>query len=229
MSIRTLFILLIFIIASCSSDKITSTEKSEYIGIFRNVINNSFSAKTDFFRPPIPKKTNQWLSEFKQPVILISSLDEKKQATLVALGNNKEKLTWVSSDGISLTFDQGVLIATRGYSQDLLSLKYLNPVSLFRSKSIRYKKVHRYLNSDNKYHDVNFQCLGKRGQSKPTLFLEYQITMDKFVENCVSDQHSYKNEYELLSGTSVVIKSKQWISPTNKYFITFNLYAFQKL
>ena len=229
MSIRVLFILLIFIIASCSSDKIISTEKNEYVGIFRNVIKNSFLEKNEIFKPLIPKKTNQWLSKFKQPIILISSLDEKKQATLVALGNNKEKLTWVSSDGISLTFDQGVLIATRGYSQDLLSLKYIKPVSLFGPKKIRYKKVHRYLTSDNKHNDVDFQCSGKRGQSKPVLFLEYKITVDKFVEDCVSIQHSYKNEYDLLSGTSVVIKSKQWISPTNKYFRTYNLYAFQKL
>ena len=55
----------------------------------------------------------------------------KAKATLVALGNNKEKLTCVSADVISLTYDQGILIATRGYSQDLLSLKYLNPTDLF--------------------------------------------------------------------------------------------------
>ena len=215
--------------ASCSSDKIISTEKDEYVGIFRNVIKNSFSDKTELFKLPNQKKTNQWLAQFKQPVTLISSLDDKKQATLVALGNNKEKLTWVSSDGISLTFDQGVLIATRGYSQDLLSLKYKNPIVLFGSKTIRYKKTHRYLTSDNKHDDVDFQCLGKRGQSKPVLFLEYKITIDKYIEDCAGDQHSYKNEYDLLSGTSVVIKSIQWISPTNKHFITYNLYAFQKL
>ena len=229
MSARILFTLFITIIASCSSDKITTTEKNEYIGIFRNVIRNSSSNETELFKPPILKYTNQWLSEFNQPIILISSLDEKNQATLVALGNNEEKLTWVSSDGISLTFDEGVLIATRGYSQDLLSLQYLSPVDLFRSKNIRYKKVHRYLTSDNEFNDLNFQCSGKREKSKPVLFLEYRITIDKFVEDCVSNQYSYKNEYDLLSGTSVVIKSKQWISPTNKYFKTYNFYAFQKL
>ena len=127
MSIRVLFIFFITILASCSSDKIITTAKNEYIGIFRNVIRTSFPDKTKPVEPKVPKKTRQWLSRFKQPIILISTLDQKTQATLVALGNNKEKLTWVSSDGISLTFDQGILIATRGYTQDLLALKYLNP------------------------------------------------------------------------------------------------------
>ena len=64
----------------------------------------------------------KWLSKFKQPIILLSSLDRRSQATLVALGNYKNKLTWVSSDGISVSFEDGILIATRGYSQDLLVL-----------------------------------------------------------------------------------------------------------
>ena len=59
-------------------------------------------------------------SQFKQPIVLLSSSDGKRQATLVALGNYKNKLTWVSTDGISVSFEDGVLIATRGYSQDLM-------------------------------------------------------------------------------------------------------------
>ena len=229
MIIRILFVFLIALIVSCSSDDITRNEKSEFIGVFRDALKRGLQDKTEPSKSSIQKKTNQWLSKFKQPIILISSVDERTQATLVALGNNKEKLTWVSADGISLTYDKGILIATRGYSQDLLSLKYLNPTDVFKSKHIEYEKVHRYLSGENRYDDVNFKCLGKKEQPKPELFLEYKITLDKFVEDCVSNQYSYKNEYYLLSGTSIVIKSKQWISPTNKYFKTYNFYAFQKL
>ena len=229
MTIRVFFVFIFALIVSCSSDDITINEKSEFIGVFRDVLKRSSQDNTAPSKSLVQKKTNQWLSKFKRPIILISSLDEKEQATLVALGNNEEKLTWVSADGISLTYDQGILIATRGYSQDLLSLKYLNPTDLFKSKNIEYKKVHRYLTSENKYDDIDFKCLGKREQTKPELFLEYKITLDRFVEDCVSNQYSYKNEYDLLSGTSIVIRSKQWISPSNKYFKTYNFYAFQKL
>ena len=229
MTKRILFVFLITLIVSCSSDDITRNEKNEFVGVFRDIFKRSPQDKTVPSKSSVQKKTNQWLSKFKQPIILISSLDEKTQATLVALGNNNEKLTWVSADGISLTYDQGILIATRGYSQDLFSLKYLNPTDLFKSKNIEYKKVHRYLTSENKYDDIIFKCLGKREQPKPVLFLEYKIILDKFVEDCVSNQYSYKNEYDLLSSTSIVIKSKQWISPSNKYFKTYNFYAFQKL
>ena len=71
--------------------------------------------------------------------------------------------------------------------QDLFSLKYLNPTDLFKSKNIEYKKVHKYLTSENQYDDIIFKCLGKREQPKPVLILEYKITLDKFVEDCVSN------------------------------------------
>ena len=93
MSIRILFVFFIVIIVSCSSDDITTKEKNEVIGVFRDVYKQSFPDKTETFSNEVKKKTNQWLSEFKQPIILISSIDEKTQATLVALGNNKERLT----------------------------------------------------------------------------------------------------------------------------------------
>ena len=45
-----------------------------------------------------------WLSKFNQPIILLSSLDGKNKATLVALGNSKINLTWVSADGLASAF-----------------------------------------------------------------------------------------------------------------------------
>ena len=57
--------------------------------------------------------------------------------------------------------------------------------------------------------------------------VEYTLLVDRYVETCVSAKHKYINEYDLLSGTTVVMKSKQWISPINRYFLTYNLYALQ--
>ena len=165
------------------------------------------------------------MSQFPQPIILISSTDEKNQATLVALGNNDEKLTWVSSDGISLTFYSGILIATRTF-RDLISLKMIAPKIC--SLKLLNTVIHRYLDGGNKYDDIKFECSGEKITSKSARFLEYNLTIDKFIETCEGKKHKYTNEYQLIAGTEIVIKSKQWISPTNGSFLTYNLYAFQK-
>ena len=193
---------------SCTSDDIVTKEREEFYGIFKTIAKKNFSSNSPTAQPVRVRKTNSWLSKFKQPIILVSSADHKNQATLIALGNNEEKLTWVSADGISLTFDQGILIATRGYSQDLFSLDYKNPKDLFSSNKIIYSKVHRYLGGDNRYNDITFQCTGIKIPSKKIQILDYTLAVDKFTENCKSARYEYKNEYDLLAGTTIVIISK---------------------
>ena len=102
------------------------------------------------------------------------------------------------------------------------------PKNLFRLKTLKYVKIHRYLDGGNKYDDIKFECSGEKITSKSARFLEYNLTIDKFIETCEGKKHKYTNEYQLIAGTEIVIKSKQWISPTNGSFLTYNLYAFQK-
>ena len=131
MKIIIVFILSLLLLTACSSDDIVRQENNELLDIFRNIAKEMQSRPKKQAKAKEIKKTNLWLSRFNQPIILVSSLDKTNEATLVALGNNEEKLTWVSADGISVSYDNGVLIATRGYSQDLLSLKYKNPDKSF--------------------------------------------------------------------------------------------------
>ncbi len=228
MKIITAFISLLLFLTACSSDDIVRQEKNDLLGIFRNIAKEMYSRPKETAKAEEIKKTNLWLSKFNQPIILVSSLDKTNEATLVALGNNEEKLTWVSADGISVSYDNGILIATRGYSQDLLSLKYKNPANLFSATEIKYDKVHRYINGENKYYDIHFKCKGIKKFSKPTQILEYNLSVDTFVEKCAHSSYNYVNTYDLLAGTTIVLRSKQWISPANKSFLTYNYYAFQK-
>ena len=229
MRLLSFIIILITFLSACTSDNVVKTEKEALYGIFKNITSKSLSKKNHIINQPSAfPNTKKWLEKFSQPIILTSSIDKKNQATLVSLGNNAERLTWVSSDGISLSYDNGVLIATRGYAQDLLTLNYENPNNLFKSSYLHYNKIHRYLNGQNKYADVAFKCTGRKMAPQSIEIVEYTLLIDRYVETCVSKKHKYTNEYDLLSGTTVVVKSKQWISPVNSYFLTYNLYAFQK-
>ncbi len=228
MRLLQLTMLFLTFLNACTSDDVVKTEKEELFGIFKNITSRSLSEKAIPSQSSVFPNTKKWLQKFNQPIILTSSVDEKNQATLVSLGNNEERLTWVSSDGISLSYDNGVLIATRGYAQDLLSLKYEKPDKMFKSNYLSYNKTHRYLNGENRYNDIRFKCTGKKMAPQSIEIVEYALLVDRYVETCVNLQHRYENEYHLLSGTTVVVKSKQWVSPVNSYFLTYNLYAFQK-
>ena len=223
-----LIILFVTFLSACTSDNVVKSQKEELLGIFKKITNRSISKEKNVIQSSAFPNSKKWLEQFKQPIILTSSTDKKNQATLVSLGNNEERLTWVSSDGISLSYDDGVLIATRGYSQDLLSLRYKKPKKIFSSSYLEYDKTHRYLSGENRYNEIHFKCTGKKMAPRSIEIVEYTLLMDRYVETCVSAKHRYINEYDLLSGTTVVLKSKQWISPNNRYFLTYNLYALQQ-
>ena len=141
------------LLVSCSSDKVFHREKKDFWGLYWRIAKEKLSTQNkEITNPSLNNKKNlKWLSNYKQPIILISSLNKKNQATLVALGNNRDTLTWVSSDGISLSYHDGLLIATRGFSQDLISLKYPSTNRIFQYNAKKYHKIHRYINGENKY------------------------------------------------------------------------------
>ena len=167
--IRTIFVLLSLLCLSCSSDIIISSEKTSFYKIYKDIV----------MRDPISIQSKDkngqivydkaWLSEFNQPIISLSSLDGKNTATLVALGNSENKLTWVSSDGISVSFLNGILIATRGYSQDLMEVTTM--ISTFFSSKIKNRlKKYRYLNGENEYKELHFTCSIEAKQTPQPFF-----------------------------------------------------------
>ena len=140
--IKTTLFLIFILGLSCSSDDITHSNKTSFYKLYKDiVIRNSVPVK--------PKQTKNekvfdkaWLSKFNQPIILLSSLDGKNTAALVALGNYNNKLTWVSADGISVSFLNGILIATRGYSEDLMESQHNDLNTLFsKNTKKRIKKL----------------------------------------------------------------------------------------
>ena len=225
--IKKILFLLSLLCLSCSSDNIISSEKTSLYNVYKDILKRK--------PEPSPSKgvndktvyDRAWLSKFKQPIILLSSLDGKNKATLVALGNYKNKLTWVSADGISVSFLNGVLIATRGYSQDLIESQYSNLKTFFTNNTKNHSKTLRYLNGENDYAETTFNCSLSPELNTASSFLNLTIKTTKFTEVCKAENMRHNNEYYVLPNTNIVLKSKQWISEKNGSIIIYNYYAFQ--
>lgn len=224
---RKFLVLLSLICLSCSSDSIVRSEKTSFYKVYEGIIKTNLNSTSS---KDVKQKTlydKAWLSKFRQPIILLSSLDGKNNATLVALGNYKDKLTWVSADGISVSFLDGILIATRGYSQDLIESQHNDLETLFSKNTKRRLKKHRYLNGENQYRELTFTCSVVEKTNTPSFFLDMRLETTKFTETCKAGTTSHTNEYYVLPNTSIVLKSKQWISAANGSIIIYNYYAFQ--
>ena len=224
---RKFLVLLSLICLSCSSDSIVRSEKTSFYKVYEGIIKTNLNSTSS---KDVKQKTlydKAWLSKFRQPIILLSSLDGKNNATLVSLGSYENKLTWVSSDGISLSFLNGILIATRGYSQDLMESQQNGLDTLFTKNTKKRLKKYRYLSSENRYEELIFTCSVVEKKNIPSSFLSITLETTKFTEICKASATSHTNEYYVLPNTSIILKSKQWISEANGSIIIYNYYAFQ--
>jgi hypothetical protein len=212
---------------SCTSDDILRSEKTSFYNIYKDIIIRDTSSTEKLGKNQKKIYDRAWLSKFNQPIIVLSSSDGKTGATLVALGNYQNRLTWVSADGISVSFLNGILIATRGYSQDLMESKHSNIDSFMTHPAKSRSKTYRYLNGENEYIELNFSCFVAIERNNTSSFLDLTLKTTKFSENCKSGSFRHTNEYYVLPNTNIVLKSKQWISEANGYIFIHNYYAFQ--
>ncbi len=225
--IKKILLLLSLFGISCTSDDIVRSEKTSFYNIYRDIIIRDSSSNEKLAKNQKQVYNRAWLSKFNQPIILLSSSDGKTGATLVALGNYRNKLTWVSADGISVSFLNGILIATRGYSQDLIESKHKNIDSFITHPAKSRSKTYRYLNGENEYMELNFSCIVTIERNNTSSFLDLTLKTTKFSESCKSGSSRHTNEYYVLPNTNIVLKSKQWISEANGYIFIHNYYAFQ--
>ena len=225
--IKKKFLIFFLLLLSCSSDDIIRSEKTSFYNIYKNLIVKTQGPTVSNISKKEISNDRKWLSKFKQPIILLSSLDRRSQATLVALGNYKNKLTWVSSDGISVSFEDGILIATRGYSQDLMESKHGDLENFLNLSLKSRKKIYRYLNGENEYEELKFSCSISIKKNTTSQILDLRLKTTELTEVCKSKNDNHTNLYYLLPGTKIVLKSKQWISKSNGYILCYNYYAFQ--
>lgn len=222
--------LLIFLLSACgacTSDEIIRENKAGFTNIYKNILFRNSDKKYQSIPHSKVNYNKSWLSKYNQPIIALSSPDTTKKATLVALGNNKEKLTWVSADGISLSFKDGILIATRGYSQDLIAIKNSATSKMFGKKQLKYKKVYRYLNGENAYQDFRFSCTISPLKNYKTSILEIELIVTRYLESCKAGNQNHVNRFYVLPNTNIVLKSEQWVSPNNGSIVVHNYYNFQ--
>lgn len=222
-----LLLVIIFTCVGCTNDDVIRGNKASFTKVYSNILSRSFDIQREKSAASDTIYDREWLSKFTQPIIGISAPKRSEQAALVALGNQDEKLTWVSADGISVSFANGILIATRGYSQDLMESRHGDQFSLFTRNTKKHFKTHRYLDGQNGYIELNFSCSFKSINNNVSYLLDIKLKTTKFTESCTAGTFRHINEYHVLPKTNIVIKSKQWVSESNGYILVYNYYAFQ--
>ncbi|WP_204114939.1 YjbF family lipoprotein [Shimia biformata] len=150
------------------------------------------------------------------PLILIEMKDGGGTAAVVEIERNGPHVTYASADRRTIVMKGGMVTATRGLGQDLMSSDSDPSSDLVRArKSGEVTRVMRHIGGDDQSVERRFACQiapGTRDEFKGSLHTEGTI----MIERCRADDMGFTNSY-VVSGKGQITESIQWLSPLRSY------------
>lgn len=138
--------------------------------------------------------------------VQIPSRGADAQLSRVAISNGVE--TWMAADNISLSFRNGVLVASRGLGFDLMGSEPAGTLTALagQGKPV-YRRQMRYLTGDHKSAYLMVGCRMK------TIGLETigGQRLQRMEEQCQAHQDTFTNVF-WRNGAGTIVQSEQWIS-----------------
>ena len=163
---------------------------------------------------PRAKLTRAALEEAGKPV-LYAALPKRKAASLLGLsGRNGTVLTWQTPDNISLSFDEGVLTATRGLGFDLMSAETAETRRMLAGAEMpdRYPRLHGYLDGEHRHRFKSYLCRRADARRETITLVGATREVTRIAESCTAPGVEIINLY-WRGDDGVIWKSRQWAGP----------------
>lgn len=156
------------------------------------------------------------LAAIKAPLLLVTAPETDLAATLVPVAQNGPVQTWRTGDGVQLSLHAGVIVATRGLGDDMMTSDATGLRRALGSGGGTYSRKITRLDGDFGTQFETWHCtlrlLGRQTLSMPLA----DIVTVQFEEECRGVNDGFTNQYAL-SRDGVVWASRQWVGPDVGY------------
>jgi len=159
--------------------------------------------------------TRDFIEAQPNEMMLVSVIAREATAIVVRGGNNGSKVTWLSPDGISVAFDDGVLVGTRGLGEDLMGADVAGTKSGFFGNS-NYLINRSYLDGSDQIITAQFRCSMVVDRTEVITIYEQTYDTRVYVETCENDEYLYRNSF-WRGSNGVIWQARQWISADAGY------------
>jgi hypothetical protein len=158
----------------------------------------------------VPTYTFADLAASETPVILAAVPTLGVADIFQKIGGNGGQSTWISSHGMTITLDQGIIVATRGFGEDIYAADNQGLSSAIKRGSGSYERRIEQLTSSDVVSRIDFMCELETVGSDQVTVLDRSFDAVKLQETCRSEEVAFGNFY-WVNGAGVVIQSQQWL------------------
>jgi hypothetical protein len=169
-------------------------------------------------QPPPEKLGRASFELVPGPLLFVVLRNGAAAAPMVPFGDNRGFRTWSTAEKQTLTLRQGVLVATRGLGDDLMSADVSATARALASGSGEgVVRITRHLDGEDGVRVRSFACsVTTAGREPITLVSGEALNAIRVTEACSDGTVSFRNTYWKTSN-GTVRRSRQWVSPDVGY------------
>ncbi|MBU2360826.1 MAG: YjbF family lipoprotein [Alphaproteobacteria bacterium] len=188
-----------------------------------NVANGALDVVTGLFVTPpadpvptAPVLTRAQADANPGGFLVLNAYNGTVVTAMAAGARNGSRTTWLSADGPSVTTQNGVLVATRGFPRDLMAADLDGVMRALIAGGGSATRTHEVLSDTDQIETLTFAC-SLASQGRETIgILGRQIATERFDETCQSDMLAFTNKY-WINDSGVMVRSLQAIAPESGY------------
>ena len=160
------------------------------------------------------------LAKTTGPVLLYQLEDRKAVAILRPIAQNGAYQPWAaygSSERLSATTLNGVLVSTRGLGNDLMSSRVEPLLEVVARREDGVATIQqRYLDGENQIVNLKSDCKITRGETEMLASVSGSVPAVRMTAECWQADRSVENSY-LVDANGAVVQSRHWAGPTMGY------------
>ena len=134
------------------------------------------------------------LEDAGQPITAVTVVGLGFASFMVPLGENGPVVTWANPEYQTVALRQGVVVATRGFGQDLMSAEAPD-VAVLRAANGNHKRVYYVLDGADQTRAITYDCGVTVSGSETISVVGKSYSTRKVVETCVGNGPKLQNTW----------------------------------
>lgn len=152
--------------------------------------------------------------EADAPILQVGFVDRGDNANLRLERRDGAFDYWISSDGVHLVLEDGMLHSTRGLGEGLLASDLSEPLARLTALSEGPSdRFHTYLNGNDEAVTRTYRCDIRKTREITIPVPGGEIATFLYRENCNSLDQQFENLYWVDPRTRQIVQSRQWAGP----------------
>ena len=149
-------------------------------------------------------------------VLLVTIMNRNAVAPLTKAQTNGNTITWTSPGAVSMTFADGILIGTRGLTEDLIGTDAIGVRAAIRAGGGTSTRRHSFITALDQIRTRAMTCTITKGATEALTLVSGTAQATKYEESCTGEM-VFTNSYWIDASTGAMLRSLQVVSASDGY------------